>query len=890
MKNKPFPNPPKWAKRWLRWYCPTSLIEEIEGDLLEAFEQNYEAEGESYARRRYIIDSIRFFNPTTFEKARNLVHRPAPRYQNHLAMFKNYLKIALRNLWRYKENTAINLMGLTVGLVGFLLIGLFVLDEWKFDQYHPNKDRIYRVISQHTSGEGESRLASGSPAIGPTFKKDFPEVEATLRLFQIRQKILFANEEDSYLEDNGFFAEESIFELFHLPLAHGDPATALEKPNTVVLSSALAQKYFGKENPLGKTIQVNNNELSVTGVLEPLSPHFHLKFDFLFSFEDLLADVSQERIQSWVWQDFFTYVQLGERSSKEQFEAKLPAFIEEYAHPSTKELGFHYYLHLQPLTDVHLHSVNLRNDKIVAGNHRYVTGLAFVGFFLLFIACINFINLTTAKAIRRSKEVGIRKTAGARRGQLAMQFFSEAILVVVLAMLLAANLTRLALPYLNDFAGKHISFPIYTNIQVIGFLLGLCLITGLLAGAYPALILSSFRPLQALKNMKFHPGGGQELLRKSLIVVQFTVSTLLIICVLIVFKQVQFLSQQDLGFAKEQLIHFPMRGSLFSKHDVVRQEFSSIPGVVSTSIGFGIPGDIVSGDNVIVPGEDRRTLPARIFTIDHDYIKTMGMELVAGRDFNRDIRTDADEGFIINETAVQTLGIADSPQEAIGKPLEWEMWVQGDTIKRGRVIGVVKDFHYNSFHQAVQTSVLHIFPGAYWKVALRLDSENIEETLAAIEENWDAFETGYPIDYQFVDASFGAMYVAEQKLSRIFWVFTLLAIFIACMGAFGLATYAAERRQKEIGIRKVLGASVEGIVGLLSKDFLQLVFIALLIATPIAWYFMDQWLADFAYRINIQWWVFALAGVLALSIAFLSVSAQSIRAALANPVHALRDE
>ncbi|MBX2874634.1 MAG: ABC transporter permease [Saprospiraceae bacterium] len=890
MKNKSYPDPPKWGRRWLRWYCPSALLEEIEGDLLEAFERNIEARGIRFARRHYIIDSIRFFNPTTFEKARSLGRRSAPFYQNHLSMFRNYLKIAVRNLWRYKENTTINLMGLTVGLTGFLLIGLFVWDEWKFDQYHPHKDRIFRVIADRTSGDGNSGYASTSPAVGPTFKQDFAEVEQTLRLFQLRQKILFDNGTDSFLEDDGFFAEGSIFDMFHLPLAHGDPTTALEKPNTVVLSTPLAQKYFGEENPVGKTMQVNNNELTVTGVLEPLLPHFHLKFDFLFSFEDLLADVSKERIQSWVWQDFYNYVRFKEGSSVEQFEAKLPAFVEEYAHPTTKKMGFHYYLDLQPLTDIHLHSSTLRNDKIVAGNYRYVTGLAYVGFFLLFIACINFINLTTAKAIRRSKEVGIRKTAGARRVQLAMQFFSEAILVVIIAMVLAANLARFILPYLNDFAGKQISFPIYTNLTVIGLLLGLCLATGLLAGAYPAMVLSGFRPLQALKNMQFRPGTRQEWLRKSLIVVQFTVSTLLIICVLIVFQQVQFLNQQDLGFQKEQLIHFPMRGSIFSKQDVVRQEFSQVPGVVSASIGFGIPGDIVSGDNIIVPGEDRQTLPARIFTIDHDYIKTMGMEVIAGRDFNKDISTDADEGFIINETAVHTLGIADSPAEAIGKPLEWEMWVQGDTIKKGRVIGVVKDFHYNSFHQVVQTSVLHIFPGAYWKVALRLDGQNMGETLAAIEEVWDSFDSGYPIDYQFVDASFGEMYVAEQKLSKIFWVFTLLAIFIACMGAFGLATYAAERRQKEIGIRKVLGASVEGIVGLLSRDFLQLVFIALLIASPIAWYFMKEWLADFAYRIDIHWWIFALAGVLALGIAFFSVSAQSLRAALANPVNALRDE
>lgn len=890
MKNHPPNSPPYWAKRWLHWYCPDRLLEEIEGDLLENFEYNIREKGLRIARLRYSIDCIRFFNPTTFKKAKALGHTHSYPFQNHLAMLNNYFKIALRNLWRAKSQSFINLMGLSVGLTGCLLIGLFVLDEWKFDQYHPDADRVFRIISDRTSDGPSGEWASTAPPIAPTMQEEFPEVQQTLRLFQVRQKMLFKRADKHFLEQGGFFAEESIFELFHLPLRQGNPATALQEPNSVILSPALAQKYFGLDDPLGQTISINNQEVKVTGVLEALSPHFHLSFDFLFSFEDLLSQVSKEKINSWVWQDFYNYIKVAAETNEAQLTSKLSAFVETHAHPQTKPMGFQYYLALQPLPDIHLHSAGLRNDKIVVGNHRYVMGLALVGLFLLLIACINFINLTTAKAIRRAKEVGIRKTAGARRNQLAVQFISEAVVIVSISMLIATHLTRLLLPLLNNFTGKLLSFPLYSDPLLILKLLGLTLLTGILAGSYPAFILSGFRPAQALKSSKLRLDGHVNWLRKGLITTQFALSILLIISVLIIFRQLNFLQQQDLGFQKEQLVHFPMKSKMFNSLDLVKEKFSTITGVTSTSIGFGIPGDIIAGDNIIIPGEDRKTLPARLFTIDHDYIQTLGMELVAGRDFSKAIATDATAGFIVNETAVRTLGLADSPAEAINKPLEWDMWNESDSVKRGRVIGVVKDFHYNSLHEEVQTTVLHIYPGAYWKVMLRLNKEEISETLAAIEKTWESFETGYPIDYQFVDASFGAMYKEEQKLSSLLWIFTLLAIFIACIGAFGLATYATAQREKEIGIRKVLGASVLGIVGILSKDFLQLVFLALLVASPLAWYLMNSWLADFAYRIEIHWWIFVLAGIIALLIAFLTVSFQSIRAALANPIKALRSE
>lgn len=805
-------------------------------------------------------------------------------------MLKNYLKIALRHAWRNPSTTLINLSGLSIGITICFLIGLFVWDEWQFDQHHPDKDRIYRITAERGGEGGPANWAGTSPAYGPSLSNDFPEVENTLRLYQIRQKLLFSREGDSFLEEHGFFAENSIFDFFDLPFQYGNPEQALLEPNSIVLTQPLAQKYFGNENPVGQTIEINNNEISITGVLAPQSEHFHLDFDYLLTFENLLNDVSEERIASWIWQDFYNYVKVHPGTNMIAFNDKLTRYVEQHAHPQTKEHGFYYYPVLQPLTDIHLHSGNLNNDAAIRGNNRYVNGLALVGLFLLIIACINFVNMSTARAAKRANEVGVRKASGAQQSQLRKQFLAEATIIVTIAMLIAIPMTLLSLPFLNNFSGKTLEFPMLTNIYFPMIIIGLILLIGLLAGSYPAFVLAAFRPASVLKGGITKPSGHVNWLRKSLVTTQFSLSILLISCVLIIFRQINFLNETDLGFNKAQLVHFPMKGSMFQNTENTKEEFLKIPGVSSASACFGIPGDIVSGDNIIVPGENRRNLPARIFNVDHDYIQTMGMNILAGRDFSKSNATDATETFIVNETALRNLDIAATPEEAIGKRLEWQMWTEKDTIKKGTIIGVVKDFHYNSMHENVETTVLQIYPDSYWKMVLRLDAANMTETIAAIEEKWDAFNTGYPIDYQFVDAGFQAMYENEQKLSSLLLIFTVLAVFIACIGAFGLAIYATEQKRKEIGIRKVLGASVGSIVALMSKDFLKLVLIALFIATPLAWILMNSWLNDFAYRIDMEWWMFALAGILALLIAFLTVGSQSFKAALTDPVKSLRSE
>ncbi|MDW3647192.1 MAG: ABC transporter permease [Bacteroidia bacterium] len=805
-------------------------------------------------------------------------------------MLQNYIKMAWRNLIKNKGYTFINVFGLTIGLAGCLLIGLFVQDELSYDKKHPDAERSYRVYAERNGAGGEASWAGTSPAISPSLKHEFPEVEQTLRMFNIRSKQLFKYGEISALEENGFFAEPSIFEIFHLPLRYGDPKTALEGTNSLVISYPLAQKYFRDKDPVGETLSINGNIHKVSAVLEPLGDHFHLDINFLSSFAGILSSVPKERMESWVWQDFSNYVKLYPQTDIPQFVDKLGTYVEKHAHPETEKMGFTYYLNLQKLEDIHLHSSSFRNDPAQKGNYQYVLGLSLIGLFLLFIACTNFINISTAQAFRRSQEVGVRKVIGALRSQLALQFMGEAIFIVAISMLFAAQITHFFIPELNEFTGKNLSFDWYQSPLIMLMMLGIILATGIFSGAYPALIISGFRPIAALKGIKMLPRGRVQSLRKSLLTLQYSLSTLLIITTIIVFQQFDFLGKKDLGFEQEQLLHFPMRGSMFNDFESTKAEFLRVPGITSASSCFGIPGDIVSGDNIRIPGENPRNLSARIFCVDHDYVKTLGLEILAGRDFSKEIRTDVEEAFLINETAMLNLGLGSSPEEAIGKALEWDKWNERGEVKKGRVVGVVKDFHYTSLHEEVQSTVLHIYPGAYWKMALRINTEELSQVIASVKQSWDSFETGYPIDYQFVEEGFGAMYEQERKLNSLLWIFSVLAITISCIGAFGLASYSAEQRRKEISIRKVLGASTSSIITLLSKDFLKLVMISLIIATPLAWYSMISWLESFAYRIDIQWWIFLLAGFASLLFTLITISFQSIKAANAKPVTSLKTE
>jgi putative ABC transport system permease protein len=561
--------------------------------------------------------------------------------------------------------------------------------------------------------------------------------------------------------------------------------------------------------------------------------------------------------------------------------------------PTLTQTGSTFLPFFQPLKDIHLRSADFIYDNAVRGNQTYVKALTIIALFVLVIACFNFVNLATARSFRRAKEIGVRKVIGAERKQLIMQFIGETILLSVLSMLLAIFATFLIVPVLNQFTGKSIVFNPFANPILGLIILAAGIVIGMIAGIYPALVLSGFQPIKVLKNMKLIGSGGGAWLRQALVVIQFSLSVLLIVSTTIVYRQTQFLNNTDIGFNKEQVVYFQLRGGLEKNLESFKSELKRSSNIVSITSGYGLPGDLYAGDGIKTTGADgEKERSANVFIGDHDYVKTLGLRIIAGRDFSKDMATDVEEGFLINETAVKEWDFG-TPEKAIGQKISWDKWSPKDTlnkVKRGKVIGVVEDFHYKSLHEKVTASVIQIYPQELFAVAVKLKTADIKSTIAYINNVWGKFVPDFPLDYKFMDETYATMYKAEAKLSDLLWIFTIMAIVVGCMGLFGLAAFSAEQRTKELGIRKVLGANAFDIVGLLSKNFLVLVMIASLIAFPIAWWAMNNWLKDFPYRVSISWWVFGIAIIAALAIALLTVSFQAIKAALANPVKSLRTE
>ncbi len=800
-------------------------------------------------------------------------------------MFTTFFKIAKRNVLRHKTFSFLNIAGLTFGLTACILIGLFVQDEMQFDKFIPEGNRVHRVYYKVTGEEGTSQVASTPPMFATALKQEFPEVEKTLRILSMPNKELFEVGEAKFYEEGGLLAEPSFFNLFPLEFTYGSAVGALTDPSSVVLSGEVAQKYFGQVNPIGKEISINKELYQVKGVIQN-NPMFHLSASYIIPLA--AANISEERMQSWEWYQFHNYVKLKEGADPEALQAKFQV----YTRPFLEGDGQTTYVPVfQPLHDIHLYSADFRHDVAARGNITYVKALTITAFFILAIACFNFVNLATAKSLKRAKEVGVRKTIGASRKQLMVQFIAEAIFLTLISLILSILISWLLLPLLNQFTEKQIAFDLLTNPVYLVLLLLLAVVVGVLAGFYPALVLSGYQAVKVLKGT-FNGGskpGKIPWLRHGLVVVQFSLSVLLIICAIVVRNQVTYLHNKELGFKKEQILFFPMRGERMSaSYETFKNELLQSTHVTAVSIGYGFPGDMFGDGMMTIPSKGEQKKLTQMM-VDHDYINTLGLELVAGRDFSKEMKTDAEQSFIINETAVRELGLG-TPEQALGETLLWPTWRNPDLIKRGQVIGVVKDFHYKSLYDQVEPAVLQIYPEAYWKVAVKVKAAGIKNAIADVEGVWNKFSPDFPLEYSFLDESFEKMYKAEDKLKSLLWIFTGMAIFVGCLGLFGLAAYAAERRTKEIGIRKVLGATKKSIVLLLSKDFVKLVLIAILVASPIAWYFMNDWLQDFAYRINIGWRVFAIAGLTAVSIALLTVGFHALKAALKNPVGNLRTE
>lgn len=811
-------------------------------------------------------------------------------------MLKNYFKIAYRNLLRRKAFSAINIVGLSMGIASCLLIGLFVLDELSFDRFHEKADRIVRVTFRATMSGNKINEASVMPPTAKTLQREYPEVLEATRL-RLAMALNLEKSDAVFKETAVAFADSNFFQVFSFPLVKGNPQTALLQPNTLVISEKMAQKYFGNEDPIGKTLKSKNYDelLEVTGVMADMPANSHFQYDFLFS----MAGLPEAKVNSWMQSEYFTYLVLPEGYDYQKLQAKLPQVVEKYFGPEIKQaFGMNYAqfreqgnelgLQLQPLTDIHLYS-DFDYDLGPSGDVRYVYIFGAIALFMLLIACINFMNLSTAGASKRAREVGIRKVMGSVKSTLVGQFLLESIMLTAVALVLAVGLVWLALPFFNILADKNLTLSFTKVPWLLPGLLLLGLVVGVLAGSYPAFFLSSFKPITVLKGGsnfgRFASGRKSIGLRGTLVVVQFCISIILIVGTTVVYQQLQFIQNAKLGYDKEQVLVLQGTHRLGKNEQLFRKQLLQDSRVADATISGYVPAGPTFNNNFLVYGDDKvndYTKGIR-YDVDENYISTLGMTMVAGRNFSPEFATDS-SAIILNETAAREMGWG---VDAIGHTVTQPNNEGAKTTYR--VIGVVGDFHFKSLHERI-TPLMMTLGGNTGAILVKVKTRDLPALITSVEKQWKTLVADEPLEYAFLKENFNATYRAEQKTGQILGLFAGLTIFVACLGLFGLATFTAEQRTKEIGVRKVLGASVTGVVVLLSRDFLKLVAIALVIGSPVAWYAMNVWLQDFAYKIDISWWVFALAGVLAVGIALLTVSFQSVRAALRNPVESLRSE
>lgn len=811
-------------------------------------------------------------------------------------MFKNNLKIAFRNLRKNKGFSFINLFGLTIGLSCCLLIGLFIWNELSFDRYHKNADRIYRVSREFINTDGSIQLHLGSlaPPFAPLLENDFPDIEAAIRLLQ--NTVTFQKEDRFYAEDNVFMAEPELFELFDIPLISGDATTALNEPFSILLSESTAKKYFDTENPINQTLRgMGQFDLKVTGVFKdfPYNSHFHP--DILTSFSTLNDPniYGAEGLRTnWGNNSFSTYLLLPDNYPIENLEQQFPAFLDKNmaGYYNQGKASERTKLYLQPLTDIHLHG-HLDSEIEENGDIRRVYLFAIIAALILLIACINYMNLSTARSSTRAKEIGVRKVVGAERSQIVWQFLSESFLLSLLATIFAIVIAQLALPFVNQMMGQELQITNSMLLTIPFITVLVALVAGFLAGFYPALVLSGMKPLNILKGGVMVNGkrGGSSL-RKVLVTGQFAISIGLIIATIVVFQQLNFMQNKDIGLDKDHVVALNFYSNIAANYESFRNELIAENSIKNVGRSSRIPSgrllDSYGSAQVQLSGEELEQSAADLksLTVDHRFIPTYDLNLAAGRNYREDKGLDRSGSFILNEKAAKTLGWSDG-EAAVGKRI-----VYGG--RDAHIVGVLDNFNFESLHQNIQPMILFIPSDStnFNYLSVKLDGQQLPVALAHLEQVWKQFLPQFPFDYQFVDEEFGALYEAEQRQGRVFISFALLAILVACMGLFGLTAFVTQQRVKEIGIRKILGATTTSLITLLSKDFLKLVLIALVIATPLAYFLMEGWLADFAYRIDLQWWMFVVAGVLGIGVAFLTVSIQSMKAALANPVQSLRSE
>jgi putative ABC transport system permease protein len=872
------------------------LKEELIDHICSAVEDNMSSSGRKFIDSYHVV--IATFGGT--EGLQEIQHQTIQSENSKLIdMLQNYFTIAFRNLKKQKFYTLINIAGLAIGVASCVIILLYITNELSYDKSYTDHDRIYRVDAEMKFGDNHLLMATTPTPMAETLRKDFPEVEVAARFWN-NTSMIFRRTEESFKENYTVYADSSVFRIFDIPFIEGDPLTALKEPNTMAISKKAADKYFPGEQALGQTLISNNGQVwKITGVYENIKSNNHFYFDFILA----LVSVDYHRDTGWLGNNFTTYIKLAKDAKAEDLAAKFPKMVLTYAGPQLKSaLGADFSFEkfesqgnklvftLRPVTDIHLHSDHM-SEMGANSSITYVYLFGTIVAFILLIACINFMNLSTARSSNRAKEVGIRKVMGSLRSHLVRQFLIESVLLSVGSFLLAIVIAWMVMPMFNELALKQLSLPFSSTVFWL-LLIGGSLITGVLAGLYPSFFLSAFRPVNVLKG-NVSMGTKSGIIRGALVVFQFWISIVLVVGTIAVNRQLDYIQTKKIGFNKDQVLVVHDAYALNDQLHSFKDEVVSDNRIKSGSISSFLP---VKGfhrsDNVYWPEgkspTEENMISLQNWGVGHDYVKTLGMKIVQGRDFSKDFLSDS-SGVILNETAVRMFGY--TTENAVGKRITTfgENAADAKSYLVSTIVGVVEDFHFESLRQNIGPLGLFL-KNTSNMIAFRFEAKEAQDVIKSVEKTWKKFGPGLPFEYSFLDEEFGRMYSAEQRLGYIFFIFAGLAIIIACLGLFALTAFTAEQRTKEIGIRKVLGASVSGIVVLLSKEFGKLILIAFALAAPAAWYGIDWWLESYTYKTEIGVAVYIIAGVTAFGIAWLTMSYQSIRAALANPVKSLRSQ
>jgi len=802
-------------------------------------------------------------------------------------MFRNYFNVAFRSILKDKFYTLINVFGLVLGITSCIFIAIFIKDELSFDRFNSKADRIYRINEFIVTEGGGERSSSAPFPVGPTLLDEYPnKIETQVRFFNFQSPTLLISEENSKKEFNEphvLFVDSTFFQVFDYEVSQGDKSTALQHPNSVLLTQSAAQRYFGNDDPLGKMIKLEGRqELIVTGVMPNPPANAHFQFDFLISFSTLRNFFNGQYPENWYWNPCWTYLLVKKGVQPTEIENYFPAFIQkffpEFIRNDTK-------MALQPLTDIHLKS-DLEFELQANSKQENIYVFSIIGVVILFIASMNFMNLSTARSAKRAKEVGLRKTLGGLRNQLVIQFLLESLIIVLIAVSLSLLLAAAGLPSFNALAEKSIDYSIFLDPLILLALVCIFVVVGIGSGLYPAFVLSSFIPVKVLKD-SVAQGGRGVVLRKALVVIQFSLSIMMIISTVIAINQLDFLRKSDTGFDQNQILYISALGTpisqtypAFKKELEQREDISSVTGVLD------VLGAKHQGDNYRFEGMDKSKLFSVVW-VNHDFFKTFDLTIVQGREFKENITTDDSLALIVNESLVKQMGW--KPEEAVGKQFDYNRF-------HGEIVGVVEDFNFVSKHRKIEPLIIQLrssprhFNFSLKYLAIKLNSQDLASTLGFIESKWKQLAPGRPFDYFFLDQELNKLYKDEEKLGKVAGVFSTLAVIVACLGLFALASFMAEERKKEIGIRKVMGGSVRGIVVLLSRDFSKLILLAFVIACPLAWYVISRWLNNFAFHVEINWVIFILVGIITLLIALLTISYRALQAAYANPVRSLKHE